>query len=68
MRYIDFEAGDDGNAGTKAAPWKHHPWDGDAAGKAKACEGIHTYVFKRGVIYRGHLLADDSGEPATPSG
>ena len=50
VRYIDFEGGDDAHEGTsKEKPWKHHPWDAAATGKAKACSGIHTYVFKGGV-------------------
>ena len=33
--YIDYENGDDANAGTmRQAPWQHHPWDADATGKA----------------------------------
>lgn len=61
-RYIDCEGGDDANAGdSKDAPWKHHPWDPEAGGNAKAAEGVHTYVFKGGVIYRGRLIADESG-------
>src|SRR5690349_19010257 len=56
VRYIDFEAGDDANSGeTPATPWKHHPWDPQAAGKSAAGSGIHTYIFKRGVVYRGRL-------------
>src|SRR5690242_1047095 len=38
IRYIDFENGDDNNAGTsKSSPWKHHPWDVNATGKSAAC-------------------------------
>lgn len=66
VRYIDFEAGNDDNPGTREQPWKHHPWDRNATGQAKACRGIHTYVFKRGVIYRGHLYAVESGRPGNP--
>jgi concanavalin A-like lectin/glucanase superfamily protein len=71
VRYIDFDTGDDDSAGTaKATPWKHHPWDANATGKAKAGDGLHTYVFKRGVVYYGKLLADkrgeQSGEPGNP--
>src|SRR5436190_184307 len=52
LRYIDFDAGNDENDGaSKQTPWKHHPWDSRAAGKARACRGIHTYVFKGGVDY-----------------
>jgi len=55
--------GNDDNSGAdKTAAWKHHPWDPNAAGKAKACRGIFTYVFKRGVVYRGELAASESGD------
>src|ERR1051325_9185351 len=54
VRYIDFEAGDDANSGdTAATPWKPHPWDPQAKGNSAAVSGVHTYVFKRGVVYRG---------------
>ncbi|MCZ7649064.1 MAG: laminin G domain-containing protein [Planctomycetota bacterium] len=66
VKYIDYEGGDDAAAGTKEAPWKHHPWDPNAAGAAKACKGVHTYVFKRGVTYRGELRGAESGEPGNP--
>ncbi len=66
-RYIDFENGNNNNDGTsQKSAWKHHPWDKNATGKAKACNGIHTYVFKRGVIYRGSLVASESGEAGNP--
>jgi hypothetical protein len=67
VRYIDFEAGDDANSGDAAeTPWKHHPWDPQAAAKAAACSGIHTYVFKRGVAYRGRLVVKDAGQAGNP--
>ncbi len=67
VRYIDFENGDDRSSGLKKSkPWKHHPWDANAEGKAAECEGIHTYVFKRGVIYRGMLLGKGSGTVEEP--
>ena len=67
VRYIDFEAGDDVNPGISAkAPWKHHPWDANATGNAKAASGVHTYVFKRGVVYRGALRATESGTRDNP--
>ena len=67
VRYIDFEGGNDAHDGlSKDTPWRHHPWDANATGHAKACKGIHTYVFKRGVIYRGALKAADSGRPGDP--
>ncbi len=67
VRYVDFAAGDDARDGkTQQTAWKHHPWDANATGEAKACEGIHTYVFKGGVVYRGGLKATESGEPGNP--
>jgi len=61
IRYIDFENGDDANAGTRDAPWKHHPWDPDAKGKAEAAsDEIHTYVFRGGVTYRGAFQVPSS--------
>ncbi len=67
VRYIDYENGDDSNGGkTKGTPWKHHPWDKRARGNARNAEGVDTYVFKRGVIYRGSLEAYAVGEPGRP--
>lgn len=67
VRYIDFDGGNDDNQGdSKEKPWKHHPWDAAATGKAKECKGIQTYVFKRGVAYRGMLEAKESGEQGNP--
>jgi hypothetical protein len=68
VRYIDFEYGRDDNPGTsKERPWQHHPWDPNATGRAKEDGGAHTYVFKRGVVYRGVLRASDvqgaAGDP-----
>ncbi len=67
VRYIDFESGDDTNDGLdKATAWKHHPWDNNASDNAAACTGVHTYIFKRGVVYRGHLTAKESGTLLEP--
>ena len=67
VRYVDFEAGDDaGNGMTPQTAWKHHPWDANARGEAKACKGIQTYVFKGGVVYRGAMKAAESGTPDNP--
>ena len=66
-RYIDFESGNDANDGlSKQAPWKHHPWDPNAIGKASACKGVHTYVFRQGVDYRGEMNANESGKANAP--
>jgi len=62
LRFIDFENGNDKSSGdSKNASWKHHPWDNNAKGNAANCQGIHTYCFKKGVIYRGSLVAKESG-------
>src|SRR5579862_405734 len=67
VRYIDFDAGDDAHDGaSKEKPWKHHPWDAAATGAAQASKGIHTYVFKGGVTYRGSLSVAESGTPGQP--
>ncbi|MBT3379091.1 MAG: hypothetical protein HN742_28120 [Lentisphaerae bacterium] len=66
IRYIDFENGDDANSGTKKRPWKHHPWDKSAKAESAACKGVHTYCFKKGVAYRGALVAKESGKPGNP--
>ena len=67
LRYIDYENGNDNHDGlSTSTPWKHHPWDNQATGNAANESGIHTYVFKRGVAYRGILTADESGKPGNP--
>jgi hypothetical protein len=67
VRYIDFENGNDSNDGlTTATAWKRHPWDPQATGIAKSTFGIHTYIFKRGVVYRGVLVAKHSGTFGDP--
>ena len=67
IRYIDFESGNDANDGlSKQTPWKHHPWDPGAGGKAADCKGAQTYVFKQGVDYRGELNANESGTTDAP--
>lgn len=66
QKYIDFENGNDSNPGTKANPWKHHPWDQEASRNAASSKGIHTYVFKKGVTYRGQLISDESGKKNNP--
>ena len=67
IRYIDFDSGNDASDGlSKRTAWKHHPWDPNATNVAKACQGLHTYVFKQGVVYRGELDAKESGTPTAP--
>ncbi|MBN2451261.1 MAG: LamG domain-containing protein [Lentisphaeria bacterium] len=67
LRYIDYEGGDDGRDGrSRENAWKHHPWDPAAGGEAGSCTGTHTFVFKRGVVYRGALVCRESGTAAEP--
>lgn len=67
VRYIDFENGNDLNDGlTTTTAWKRHPWDPRATGNAAIGAGLHTYVFKRGVIYRGQLIPNNSGTASNP--
>lgn len=68
VRYIDFDAGDDSNDGTSpATAWKRHPWDPESSGLARQSSGAVTYVFKRGVTYRGRFQpGEDRGEPGNP--
>jgi hypothetical protein len=67
VRYVDYQDGDDTRDGTtRATAWKHHPWDREATGKAAKASGPITYVFKRGVMYRGQLQADESGKVGEP--
>jgi len=66
VRYIDFGAGSDASDGaSKERPWKHHPWDPAAGSQAKAHRGSTTYVFKRGVVYRGQLAVPAGGQGTT---
>ena len=67
VRYIDFAGGDDASDGkSRVSAWRHHPWDANAAGAAAGAEGVHTYVFKRGAVYRGTLRVKESGRPGEP--
>ena len=68
VRYIDYVGGSDDNDGrTPATAWRHHPWDANARGQAAGGGEADTYVFKRGVVYRGALVTDEIvGEPGRP--
>ncbi len=67
IRYIDFDGGSDRADGlSRETAWKHHPWDPAAEGVARRCRGVHTYVFKQGVVYRGQLEATESGRADSP--
>ncbi|MCC5843454.1 MAG: right-handed parallel beta-helix repeat-containing protein [Verrucomicrobia bacterium] len=65
--YIDYDEGDDSADGrSPETAWKHHPWDVNATGNSAGTEGVHTYVFKGGVTYRGALKGRESGTPEEP--
>src|SRR5690606_5487766 len=67
LRYIDYESGNDHNSGdAPERAWKHHPWDPNATAFASIETGPRTYVFKRGVTYRGRLIAREGGTAETP--
>jgi len=68
IRYIDFENGNDNNDGkSKATPWKHHPWDKNTTANSAKSKGIDTYIFKKGVVYRGVIRGEDeSGTEKNP--
>jgi hypothetical protein len=66
IKYIDFDQGDDEGTGTRDDPWRHHPWDENSRGNAANSHGVNTYVFKKGVTYRGRLFADESGTSDAP--
>lgn len=62
--YVDFETGNDANAGTSTgAPWQHSPGDANATGVADATSlsGGDTVTFKGGVVYLGYILLQWSG-------
>jgi hypothetical protein len=67
VRYIDFEGGSDDNDGlSRERPWKHHPWDAAATGKAAGAAAFDTAVFKGGAVYRGLLAVKGQGRPGAP--
>jgi hypothetical protein len=66
-RYIDPEAGDDTRDGlTPETAWKHHPWDPRATANARLAKGSRSYIFKGGSVYRGLLVAPESGSVDSP--
>ena len=64
VRHIDFENGNDARDGrTRATAWKHHPLDPAFRGNATPAD---TYIFRRGVTYRGSLLGRIEGTAQRP--
>ncbi len=66
--FIDYAAGSDSNAGTKLAPFKHHPWDVNATGVSDATtiNPGDIIIFKGGVTYVGRIDAAVSGTVGKP--
>ena len=65
VRYIDFDRGDDSRDGkTQATAWKRHPLDPAFGGPTSPL--ADTFIFKRGVIYRGALAGKIEGTTAKP--
>jgi hypothetical protein len=67
--FVDFDGGDDANAGAfAAAAWKHAPGDEHArskAGRARLSPG-DTVFFKGGVHYEGTVVVRWSGSRGAP--
>jgi len=62
--YVDYDGGNNSNAGTSTgAPWKHSPFDANATGNAASTTPAagDTIQFKAGVRYKGALIVNSSG-------
>lgn len=67
VRYIDYRDGDDTRDGkTPNTAWQHHPWDTHATANAAADTTADTYLFKRGVTYRGKMTVKRQGSATQP--
>jgi hypothetical protein len=66
--YVDYDSGQDSNAGTMGSPWKHAPGDRNAAGVAASTALVpgDTLSFRGGVVYQGCIKARASGTPGLP--
>jgi hypothetical protein len=67
--YVNFDTGDDDNAGTSIAPWKHCPGDAATPGgtvvAAKKITGFSpgdTIYFAGGVVYYGTIVIPSDGD------
>ncbi len=67
VRYIDFKNGSDNNNGqSKETPWQHHPYDKNASANSASSKNVDTFIFKRGVTYRGIITIEKSGTKENP--
>jgi len=67
--YVDFDGGSDGNTGlSPLSPWKHCPGDPNAAGTPTNTPLYYgdTIIFKGGVVYRGSIHCNRSGQAGYP--
>ena len=67
--YIDFESGNDSNNGESVQlPWKHAPGDPQAVSipLGTILNPGDQILFKGGVLYRGSLKMEYSGEEGLP--
>lgn len=67
--YVDYASGSDSGSGTETnTPFRHSPGDPQAEGRAGAVklEPGDTVMFKGGVVYRGSIQIQQSGEPGKP--
>lgn len=67
--HVDYEHGSDQNSGlTPEASWKHAPGDAAAEGQPRATRlrPGDRVTFAAGAIYRGMVVASDSGTRAAP--
>jgi parallel beta-helix repeat protein len=67
--YVDFDGENDSTAGTSPdQAWKHCPGDPEARDKAAAVNlaGGDRVLFRGGVVYRGSIVARQSGEEGKP--
>ncbi len=62
--YVDYQSGNDSNAGTlTSSPWKHCPGDSDASYMAAGTTLVAGDIvyFKKGVTYIGQILTNSNG-------
>jgi len=67
--YVDFVGGSNTGSGISAAtPWKHCPGDPNATGNPKVTQLVpgDTVRFKGGVVYRGSMILNWSGNDGNP--
>lgn len=67
--YVDYETGSDSHSGTKInEPFRHSPGDPQAEDRAATVilKPGDAVMFKGGVVYRGNIRIQQSGDPGNP--